>query len=241
MSGAPERHLVQLLLPLRDRQGAPFPSTRTSSWCARTASSGCEGTCRCGPRDGAVRRLTSRRGRASVARPTAPHARNPSASPLALTIASRVSRLASASLWLLVLGASAACAARTAPREPRFLTPYGPPTYPFSPAVRVGDMLYLAGQLGTDSAGRLVPGGVEAETRQALANIADVLARTGSSMDRVVKCTVMMADMKEWPAMNAVYAQFFRAHFPARSAFGTTGLARDARVEIECLAVARGG
>ncbi len=68
-------------------------------------------------------------------------------------------------------------------------------------------------------------------------NIRAELARNGSSMDRVVKCTVFMADMKEWPAMNEVYVTFFdRARRPARSAFGTTGLALNARVEIECLA-----
>ena len=122
--------------------------------------------------------------------------------------------------------------------DPEFLTPYGPPRNPFSPAVRVGNMLYLAGQIGTDSTGRVVPGGIEAETRQAMTNIRDVLARTGSSMDRVVKCTVFMADMKEWPAMNTVYATFFPNHKPARSAFGATGLALNARVEIEGLAVA---
>jgi len=129
----------------------------------------------------------------------------------------------------------AGCA--SSPRvTPEFLTPYGPPRNPFSPAVRVGDMLYLAGQIGTDSTGRVVSGGIEAETRQAMTNIRDVLTRTGSSMDRVVKCTVFMADMKEWPAMNTVYATFFPNHKPARSAFGTTGLALNARVEIECLA-----
>jgi reactive intermediate/imine deaminase len=133
-----------------------------------------------------------------------------------------------------------ACSTATRPQaaEPAFLTPYGAPQYPFSPAVRVGDMLYLSGQIGTDSTGRLVPGGIQAETRRTLENIRDVLARTGSSMDRVVKCTVMMADMAEWPAMNGVYATFFPAHKPARSAFGATGLALGARVEIECLAVA---
>lgn len=131
--------------------------------------------------------------------------------------------------------AAAACARRA---DPVFLTPYGAPQYPFSPAVRHGDVLYLAGQIGTDSAGRLVPGGIEAETRQTLENIRDVLARTGSSMDRVIKCTVMMADMREWPAMNAVYARYFPRRLPARSAFGATGLALGARVEIECLAAA---
>jgi 2-iminobutanoate/2-iminopropanoate deaminase len=99
-------------------------------------------------------------------------------------------------------------------------------------------LLFLAGQIGTDSAGRLVAGGIEPETRQAMNNIRDALARVGSSLDRVVKCTVMMADMGEWPAMNAVYATYFPQRFPARSAFGASGLALGARVEIECIAVA---
>jgi reactive intermediate/imine deaminase len=119
-----------------------------------------------------------------------------------------------------------------------FHTPFGRPQHPFSPAVQVGQLLFLAGQLGTDSTGRLVAGGIKAETRQAMDNIRDVLGRVGSSMDRIVKCTVMMADMAEWPAMNAVYATYFPTQFPARSAFGATGLALGARVEIECVAVA---
>jgi reactive intermediate/imine deaminase len=104
--------------------------------------------------------------------------------------------------------------------------------------VQVGQLLFLAGQIGTDSTGRLVAGGIRAETRQAMDNIRDVLGRVGSSMDRIVKCTVMMADMAEWPVMNAVYATYFPRQFPARSAFGATGLALGARVEIECVAVA---
>jgi reactive intermediate/imine deaminase len=119
-----------------------------------------------------------------------------------------------------------------------FHTPFGRPQHPFSPAVQVGQLLFLAGQLGTDSTGRLVAGGIKAETRQAMDNIRDVLGRVGSSMERIVKCTVMMADMAEWPAMNAVYATYFPTQFPARSAFGATGLALGARVEIECVAVA---
>jgi reactive intermediate/imine deaminase len=98
-------------------------------------------------------------------------------------------------------------------------------------------MLYLAGQIGTDSTGALVTGGIEAETRQTMRNIETVLAKTGSSMDRVVKCTAMLADMKEWPAMNTVYATFFPVNKPARSALGANGLALNARVEIECIAV----
>ena len=123
--------------------------------------------------------------------------------------------------------------------EIEFLTPYGKPTRPFSPAVRVGKILFLAGQMGTSpsAGGGLVPGGVQAETRQALDNIKDVLAKVGSSMDRVVKCTVFMADMKEWESMNEVYTTFFPVNKPARSAFGANGLALGGRVEIECIAV----
>jgi 2-iminobutanoate/2-iminopropanoate deaminase len=121
------------------------------------------------------------------------------------------------------------------------LTPYGPPTRPFSPAVRVGNLLFLSGQIGTnpDATGELVPGGIEAETRQTMENIKDVLTRTGSSMDQVVKCTVMMADMAEWPRMNTVYVTYFPSHKPARSALGANGLALGARVEIECIAAVK--
>jgi reactive intermediate/imine deaminase len=127
-------------------------------------------------------------------------------------------------------------------QQPQFLQPYGPATRPFSPAVRVGNMLYLAGQVGTppNAAGSVVPGGIEAETRQVMLNIKDVLEKTGSDMEHVVKCTVFLADMKEWDAMNGVYRTFFKdGKYPARSAFGATGLALNARVEIECIAVVR--
>lgn len=107
---------------------------------------------------------------------------------------------------------------------------------PFSPAVRVGNVLYLSGQLGTDSTGNLVAGGIEAETRQALTNIKNILMANGSDMDHVVKCLVMLADIGEWAKMNGVYVTFFPVHKPARSAFGTSGLVRGGRLEIECIA-----
>lgn len=142
------------------------------------------------------------------------------------------------SLLLLAAALTLGACTRVEPSPvPEFLTPYGPPRNPFSPAVRVGHLLFLAGQIGTDTAGRVVPGGIQAEARQALNNIADVLKKSGSSLDQVVKCTVFMADMKEWPAMNEIYATYFRNHYPARSAFGSTGLALNARMEIECIAV----
>lgn len=107
---------------------------------------------------------------------------------------------------------------------------------PFSAAVRVGNMLYVSGQMGFDDSLKLAAGGIEGETRQALANVKAILERHGSSLDRVVKCLVMMADMNEWPAMNAVYVQYFTKHLPARSAFGASALAMGGRVEIECVA-----
>lgn len=121
----------------------------------------------------------------------------------------------------------------------QFIAPQGAAaTLPFSPAVRVGNMLYLSGQLGTDSTNRLVPGGIEAETRQLMTNIKRLLEANGSSMDRVVKCLVMLADIAEWGRMNTVYVTFFPRNRPARSAMGASGLALGARVEIECMAVA---
>jgi reactive intermediate/imine deaminase len=135
----------------------------------------------------------------------------------------------------LVAGLLCGCA--SAHHDPEFIAATVGPVRPFSPAVRANGFLFLAGQIGTDSSGRVVTGGVQAETRQAMENIRAVLRRNNSSMDRVVKCTVFMADMKEWGAMNEIYVTFFdAARRPARSAMGTSGLALDARVEIECLA-----
>ena len=90
--------------------------------------------------------------------------------------------------------------------------------------------------MGIDDTGALVAGGIEAETRQALKNIRSVLERHSSSMDRVIKCTAMLADMQEWAAMNRVYVEHFSTNLPARSAFGASGLALGGRIEIECIA-----
>ena len=107
---------------------------------------------------------------------------------------------------------------------------------PFSAAVRVGNLLFVSGQMGTNEKMELIPGGIETETKQAFANIKAILESHGSSLDRVVKCTVMMANMGEWPAMNAIYVQHFTKHLPARSSFGCSALALGGRVEIECIA-----
>jgi len=113
---------------------------------------------------------------------------------------------------------------------------------PFSEAVRVGDLLFLSGQIGevsTDIPGELkvVNGGIRAETKQTMENIKSILERNGLSMDDVVKCTCMLADISEWAAMSEEYIKYFPNNKPARSAFAGTGLALGARVEIECIAV----
>jgi reactive intermediate/imine deaminase len=111
------------------------------------------------------------------------------------------------------------------------------PNLPFSAAVVVDKMIYVSGQIGNDPAtGALVPGGIKAETAQALKNIDAVLHGLGSSLDHAVKCTAFLADIQEWPAMNEVYVTFFPHHLPARSAFATAGLVRGARIELECTA-----
>ena len=109
---------------------------------------------------------------------------------------------------------------------------------PFSDATEVGGVLYISGQIGAvPGQDKVVPGGLEAETRQVMANIGAVLARRGLTHDALFKCTVMLADMKQWDAFNKVYVTYFKAgRFPARSAFGTNGLARGAAVELECWA-----
>jgi len=113
-----------------------------------------------------------------------------------------------------------------------------PMALPFSDAARVGNILYLSGEIGVDySIMKVVPGGIKAETKQTMDNIKATLEKYGSSMDNVFKCTVMIADMSEWPLMNEVYVTYFKQdRLPARSAIGANGLALGAKVEIECLA-----
>jgi reactive intermediate/imine deaminase len=107
----------------------------------------------------------------------------------------------------------------------------------FSPFVRANGFLFLAGQLGTDSTGKLAPGGIKEETRQTMQNIKNLLERNGSSMDRVVRCMVLLADVSERQAMSEVYVTFFPADKrPVRTAAGVSGLALNGRVEIECIA-----
>jgi 2-iminobutanoate/2-iminopropanoate deaminase len=109
---------------------------------------------------------------------------------------------------------------------------------PFSDAVRVGDVLYLSGQLGIGLDGKL-PNGIEAQTKQALDNVGAVLKRAGLGYGDVFHCTAMLSDMKLWPAFNAIYVTYFpEGKRPARSAFGASGLALGALLELECQAYA---
>lgn len=110
--------------------------------------------------------------------------------------------------------------------------------FPFSEAVKVGNTLYLSGQVGVvPETQQIAPGGIESESRQVMENIRIVLEAHGYTMDDLVKCTVFLADMTEWPAFNAVYkGHLTEGRLPARSALGVNGLALGARVEVECIA-----
>lgn len=129
----------------------------------------------------------------------------------------------------------------TVPTKPEIIR-LAPPTLngktlPFAEGVRVGHLLFLSGQIGNlPGTMTLAAGGIQAETRQTMENIQVTLKKFGASMNDVVKCTVFIADMAEWPAMNQVYVTYFE-NPPARSALGVSGLALGARVEIECIAV----
>jgi reactive intermediate/imine deaminase len=133
-------------------------------------------------------------------------------------------------------------AAEAAPARPA-VEHYGQPMLngqplPFSDAVRVGDVLYLSGQLGRGQDGKL-PDGIEAQTKQALENVGAVLKRAGLGYEDVFHCTAMLADMKLWPDFNKVYVTYFpEGKRPARSAFGTSGLALGGLIELECQAYA---
>ena len=156
----------------------------------------------------------------------------------------RFARFTLGTLLVVALAAagSAAFPAAQTRNDPEFINLVEPWPYPFSSAVRAGNLLFLSGQIGSevvDGKPRLVAGGLEPETKQTFENIKAILAKAGSSMDRVVKCSVMMADMAEWPRMNAIYETYFPGKKPARSAWGATGLALNARVEIECTAMTR--
>jgi 2-iminobutanoate/2-iminopropanoate deaminase len=114
-----------------------------------------------------------------------------------------------------------------------------PAGVPLAEAVRVGDTLYLSGQIGIRPGTlELVPGGIREESKQAMTNIRTTLEAHGYTMRDIVKCTVILADISRWGEFNEIYKTFFTAPYPARTALGATGLAIGAQVEVECVAVA---
>jgi reactive intermediate/imine deaminase len=141
---------------------------------------------------------------------------------------------------IVVILATCLCVGAASGQEKQVIqAPGGPPGLPFSPAVRVGNLLFLSGQVGTVPGTRgVVPGGIEAETRQVMENIKRVLEFSGSSLARVVKCTVFLRDIADYATMNEVYRSYFPTEPPARSTLAASGLALNAAVEIECIAVA---
>lgn len=109
---------------------------------------------------------------------------------------------------------------------------------PYSAAVKAGNLVFTAGQLGIDpESGEFVPGGIEAETRQALLNLTAVLEAAGSSLGSVVKTTVFLRDMNDFGVMNVIYGEFFTEDYPARSAVQAARLPKDGAVEIEAVAI----
>jgi 2-iminobutanoate/2-iminopropanoate deaminase len=130
--------------------------------------------------------------------------------------------------------------AAESPPAPEFLNADPNTAAPYSDAVRVGSMLYLAGKLGLDADGKLVPGGITPESERTMENLKHTLERNGSSLDRVVSCLLLLADIRDREAFNAVYQKYFeKGRFPARSAIGTSGLYGGARVELSCTAVVK--
>ncbi len=146
----------------------------------------------------------------------------------------------SMTIMLALVGLLLSCPARAGDLEVKHYSSNPDMQLPFSDAVKVGDMLYLSGKLGNvPGTSQLAEGGIQGETRQTMENIKAALEKYGSSLDEVVKCTVFLADIAEWSAMNEVYKTYFPTDPPARSALGTSGLALGARVEIECFAAMR--
>ena len=118
-------------------------------------------------------------------------------------------------------------------------TPNAPATIgPYSQAVMVGDTLYISGQVPVDPAvGKVVEGGIEAQTEQVLKNIGAILKEAGLDYSNVVKTTCLLSDMDNFVAMNGVYAKYFTKEMPARAAFGVVRLPLGAMIEIEAIAV----
>ena len=138
--------------------------------------------------------------------------------------------LASALFGLVLLGTASGASAQVT-----FFNdgPGANQNLPFSESVRVNELLFISGQVGTDGSGALVDGGIEPESRQVMDNIKQIIHRRGLTMSDVVKCTVFLADVSQWGDFNQVYTTYFSKPYPARSALGANGLALGAALEVE--------
>ena len=141
--------------------------------------------------------------------------------------------LASALFGLVLLGTASGASAQVT-----FFNdgPGANQDYPFSESVRVNELLFISGQVGTDGSGALVDGGIEPESRQVMDNIKQIIHSRGLTMNDVVKCTVFLADVSQWGDFNKIYTTYFSKPYPARSALGANGLALGAALEVECIA-----
>ena len=149
---------------------------------------------------------------------------------------------AAALLLAVVLLAPATPLAAQAGKVP--ITLDGAPPSPdalFSPAVRVGDVIFLSGSIGSVPGQGLVEGGIRAEARQVILNLERSLQAAGAGLDDLAKCTVFLADIGEFAAMNEVWLEMIPSPRPARSTVAVAALVRDARIEIECMAAAPAG
>jgi 2-iminobutanoate/2-iminopropanoate deaminase len=138
-------------------------------------------------------------------------------------------------LAVATLALASAFGAHAAPAQDG-ITHYatGEAKYPFSPAVRAGNTVYLSGQIGLDASG--LSKDFETQARVAMDNVMSAAKLAGMGPENIVKCTVMLGDMKNWDAFNKVYRAYFKpGQLPARSAFGVTGLAMGAALEVECI------
>ena len=113
----------------------------------------------------------------------------------------------------------------------------GPPNGIFTPAIVTGDLVFTSGQIGVDAKGQIVEGGIEAQTEQVFRNLTTVLEAAGSSVDNIVKATVFLADMNDYNTMNELYKKHFKGDPPARTTVQVARLPRDAKIEIEAVAV----
>ena len=147
-----------------------------------------------------------------------------------------IMRAVGACIGAMICSQQSVSATRTA-AEYSSMPAVGGQQLPFSEAVKVGSTLYLAGQIGNlPGTPTLAPGGIVPEARRAMDNIKAVIERHGGTMSSIVKCTVFLTDIRDWPAFNEVYRGYFTDHYPARSALAASGLAFGARVEVDCIA-----